>query len=73
VSPAGPPPLPYRASLGPAATFVVIGTPPTFCREVYVRTGGDEGLFVVYSDIQFRTPVSAGDVLEVPDLAFEAG
>jgi 3-aminobutyryl-CoA ammonia-lyase len=44
-----------------------------FRGEVYVRTGGDEGLFAVYSDVQFRTPVSAGDVLEVLDLAFEAG
>jgi acyl-CoA hydrolase len=39
---------------------------------VYVRTGG-EGLFAVYSGVQFRAPVSAGDVLEVPGLAVEAG
>jgi hypothetical protein len=40
---------------------------------VHVRTAGDEGLSAIYSDVQFRTPVSAGDVPEVPDLAFEAG
>jgi 3-aminobutyryl-CoA ammonia-lyase len=26
---------------------------------------GDEGLFASYSDVQFRAPVRAGDVLEV--------
>jgi 3-aminobutyryl-CoA ammonia-lyase len=33
--------------------------------EVCIRTDGDEGLFASYSDVQFRTPVQAGDVLEV--------
>jgi 3-aminobutyryl-CoA ammonia-lyase len=33
--------------------------------EVCVRTDGDEGLFASYSDVQFRSPVRAGDILEV--------
>jgi 3-aminobutyryl-CoA ammonia-lyase len=30
-----------------------------------ISTDGDEGLFASYSDVQFRAPVRAGDVLEV--------
>jgi 3-aminobutyryl-CoA ammonia-lyase len=33
--------------------------------EVCIRTDRDEGLFASYSDVQFRAPVRAGDVLEV--------
>ncbi|NUR05439.1 MAG: 3-aminobutyryl-CoA ammonia-lyase [Nocardioidaceae bacterium] len=33
--------------------------------EVCIRTDGDEGLFASYSDVQFRSPVRAGDVLEI--------
>jgi 3-aminobutyryl-CoA ammonia-lyase len=33
--------------------------------EVCIRTDSDEGLFAAYSDVQFRAPVRAGDVLEV--------
>ena len=33
--------------------------------ELCIRTDGDEGLFASYSDVQFRTPVRAGDVLEI--------
>jgi len=33
--------------------------------EMCIRTDGDEGLFASYSDVQFRGPVRAGDVLEV--------
>ena len=33
--------------------------------ELCIRTDGDEGLFAAYSDVQFRAPVRAGDVLEV--------
>jgi len=51
--------------------------------EVCIRSDGDEGLFASYSDVQFRAPVIAGDVLEVTatvtrigtrsrDLSFEA-
>jgi 3-aminobutyryl-CoA ammonia-lyase len=32
--------------------------------EMCVRTDGDEGLFASYSDVQFRAPVLAGDVIE---------
>jgi 3-aminobutyryl-CoA ammonia-lyase len=33
--------------------------------EMCIRTDGDEGLFASYDDVQFRSPVRAGDVLEV--------
>lgn len=33
--------------------------------EACIRMDGDEGLFASYSDVQFRAPVRAGDVLEV--------
>ena len=33
--------------------------------EVCIRVDGDEGLFASYSDVQFRAPIRAGDVLEV--------
>jgi 3-aminobutyryl-CoA ammonia-lyase len=33
--------------------------------EVCIRCDGDEGLFASYSDVQFRAPIRAGDVLEV--------
>jgi 3-aminobutyryl-CoA ammonia-lyase len=33
--------------------------------EVCIRSDGDEGLFASYSDVQFRAPIRAGDVLEV--------
>ncbi len=33
--------------------------------EACIRTDGDEGLFASYSDVQFRAPVVAGDVLEI--------
>jgi 3-aminobutyryl-CoA ammonia-lyase len=33
--------------------------------EACIRTDGDEGLFASYSEVQFRAPVVAGDVLEV--------
>jgi 3-aminobutyryl-CoA ammonia-lyase len=33
--------------------------------EACIRTDADEGLFASYSDVQFRAPVIAGDVLEV--------
>ena len=51
--------------------------------ELSIRTDGDEGLFAAYSDVQFRAPVLAGDVIEATatvvrtgrrsrELAFEA-
>ena len=33
--------------------------------EMCIRTDGDEGLFASYSEVQFREPVRAGDVLEI--------
>jgi 3-aminobutyryl-CoA ammonia-lyase len=33
--------------------------------EIAIKTDGDEGLFVGYSDVKFLAPVYAGDFLEV--------
>jgi len=33
--------------------------------ELCITTDEDEGLFASYSDVQFRSPVRAGDVLEI--------
>jgi 3-aminobutyryl-CoA ammonia-lyase len=33
--------------------------------ELCIRTDADEGLFASYSDVQFKAPVRAGDVLEI--------
>lgn len=33
--------------------------------ELCITTDGDEGLLASYSDVQFKAPVRAGDVLEV--------
>ncbi len=33
--------------------------------EMCILTDGDEGLFASYSDVQFRSRVKAGDVLEI--------
>jgi 3-aminobutyryl-CoA ammonia-lyase len=33
--------------------------------EMCILTDGDEGLFASYSDVQFREPVRAGDVVEI--------
>ena len=33
--------------------------------EVCIQSDGDEGLFASYSDVQFRAPLRAGDVVEV--------
>jgi 3-aminobutyryl-CoA ammonia-lyase len=41
--------------------------------EVCIRTDGDEGLFASYSDVQFRSPVVAGDVLEVTAVITRVG
>ena len=41
--------------------------------ELCIRTDGDEGLFASYSDVQFRAPVRAGDVLEVTAELLAAG
>jgi 3-aminobutyryl-CoA ammonia-lyase len=41
--------------------------------EVCIRTDGDEGLFASYSDVQFRAPVRAGDVLEIEAVVSRVG
>ena len=41
--------------------------------EASIRSDGDEGLFASYSDVQFRAPVRAGDVLEVTAKITRAG
>jgi 3-aminobutyryl-CoA ammonia-lyase len=41
--------------------------------EVCIRTDGDEGLFASYSDVQFRAPVIAGDVLEATAIVTRVG
>ncbi len=33
--------------------------------EMCIITDGDEGLFASYSDVQFKAPVRAGDVIEI--------
>jgi 3-aminobutyryl-CoA ammonia-lyase len=41
--------------------------------EVCIRADGDEGLFASYSDVQFRAPVRAGDVLEATAVVTRVG
>jgi 3-aminobutyryl-CoA ammonia-lyase len=41
--------------------------------EVCIRTDGDEGLFASYSDVQFKAPVRAGDVLEIEAVVERVG
>ena len=42
----------------------VLGMFGDVATEMCIRTDADEGLFASYSDVQFRAPVLAGDVLE---------
>ncbi len=41
--------------------------------EVCMRTDGDEGLFASYADVQFLSPVRAGDILEVTATVVRVG
>jgi 3-aminobutyryl-CoA ammonia-lyase len=41
--------------------------------ELCIHTDGDEGLFASYSDVQFKAPVRAGDVLEISAELVRAG
>jgi 3-aminobutyryl-CoA ammonia-lyase len=61
----------------------VLGLFGDVATEACIRTDSDEGLFASYSEVQFRAPVRAGDVLTVSatvtrvgtrsrDLSFEA-
>jgi len=43
----------------------VLGLFGDVATEACIRADGDEGLFAAYSDVQFRAPVLAGDVIEV--------
>jgi 3-aminobutyryl-CoA ammonia-lyase len=43
----------------------VLGLFGDVATEACIRADGDEGLFASYSDVQFRAPVRAGDVIEV--------
>jgi 3-aminobutyryl-CoA ammonia-lyase len=42
----------------------VLGLFGDVATEACIRMDGDEGLFASYSDVQFRAPVLAGDVIE---------
>lgn len=41
--------------------------------ELLIRHDGDEGLFLTYSDVQFKAPVYAGDFIEVKGKITEVG
>jgi 3-aminobutyryl-CoA ammonia-lyase len=41
--------------------------------ELCIRADGDEGLFASYSDVQFKAPVRAGDVIEIEATLVRAG
>jgi 3-aminobutyryl-CoA ammonia-lyase len=43
----------------------VLGLFGDVATELCIRSDGDEGLFASYSDVQFKGPVRAGDVLEI--------
>lgn len=51
----------------------VLGLFGDVATELCIRIDGDEGLFASYSDVQFRAPVLAGDVLEVVATLIRAG
>ncbi len=41
--------------------------------ELLIRNDGDEGLFVAYSDVEFKAPVFAGDYIEAVGRIVEKG
>ncbi len=41
--------------------------------ELLIRHDGDEGLFLTYSDVQFKAPVYAGDFIEAVGKITEVG
>jgi 3-aminobutyryl-CoA ammonia-lyase len=51
----------------------VLGLFGDVATEACIRSDGDEGLFASYSDVQFRAPVVAGDVLEVTAVITRVG
>lgn len=36
--------------------------------EICIHTDGDEGLFASYSDVQFKAPIQAGDMMLTPTM-----
>jgi 3-aminobutyryl-CoA ammonia-lyase len=51
----------------------VLGLFGDVATEACIRMDGDEGLFAAYSDVQFRGPVLAGDVIEATCTVVSAG
>ncbi|HWG64729.1 MAG TPA: hotdog fold domain-containing protein [Streptosporangiaceae bacterium] len=51
----------------------VLGLFGDVATEAAIRMDGDEGLFASYSDVQFRAPVLAGDVIEASATVVRAG
>ena len=51
----------------------VLGLFGDVATEAAIRTDGDEGLFASYSDVQFRAPVRAGDVIEATGTVVRTG
>jgi 3-aminobutyryl-CoA ammonia-lyase len=51
----------------------VLGLFGDVATELCIRMDGDEGLLASYSDVQFRAPVRAGDVLEATATVLRVG
>jgi 3-aminobutyryl-CoA ammonia-lyase len=51
----------------------VLGLFGDVATELAIRADGDEGLLASYSDVQFRAPVLAGDVIEATATLTRAG
>lgn len=51
----------------------VLGLFGDVATELCIRTDGDEGLFASYSDVQFKAPVRAGDVVQIEARLADAG
>src|SRR3984957_12163184 len=51
----------------------VLGLFGDVATEVCIVMDGDEGLFASYSDVQFRAPVRAGDVVEASATVVRVG
>jgi 3-aminobutyryl-CoA ammonia-lyase len=51
----------------------VLGLFGDVATEVCIRADGDEGLFASYSEVRFRAPVRAGDVLEATATVIRVG
>ena len=51
----------------------VLGLFGDVATEVCIRGDADEGLFASYSDVQFRAPVRAGDVIEATATVIAVG